>query len=102
MRRRSMALAVPALLAAGLSACVSTITPATNTVPVEAVDFTTVADMKRGESCASVYLFFIGPIGDASVVKAAQAAGIRTVEVIDYEFDWNPFVQKYCVVAYGR
>jgi hypothetical protein len=79
--------------------CATMTTPASNVTDIKNVDFS--QNMKQGESCASWFLFF-GPFGDASIVQAAKAAGIKKVEVIDYSAAWYLLVSKRCVVVYGQ
>jgi hypothetical protein len=94
-------LPIPLLLA--LAGCSAILTPAATTYPVtEQVDFTRLAQMKRGESCARTILYLFGPSGRASVAAAAQAGGLTRVVYVDNRYDNNVLRQRYCVVAYGE
>jgi hypothetical protein len=64
------------------------------------VDYSQLATMKHGESCAVSYLF--GPQGHASVAAAAQKAGLTRVRYVDNRYDNQYWRQRYCVVAYGQ
>ena len=93
------------LIAAGAltTGCSAVLTPAATTYPVTAdVDFTQLARMRRGESCAKTILYFIGPNGRASVAAAAQAGGLTRVRYVDNRYDNNVIRQRYCVIAYGE
>jgi hypothetical protein len=93
---------VPALLLPA-SACSAILTPAATTYPVTSeLDFSQLAGMKRGESCAKTILYIFGPSGRASVAAAAQAGGLRRVRYVDNRYDNNVLRQRYCVVAYGE
>ena len=95
------ALPLPALTA--LSACSAVLTPAATNYPVtEQVDFTRLAAMKRGESCARTILWVFGPDGRASVAAAAQAGGLTHVVYVDNRYDNKFLWQNYCVIAYGE
>ncbi len=94
---------VVALLALSLatSGCISTITPHANISDINEVDMT--SNFKEGESCAW-WLFFnlLGPFGDMSVVKAAQSAGIREVEIVDNRIESYIIVSRICAQVYGK
>jgi len=49
-----------------------------------------------------ILLFFFGPFGDSSVVKAAQSAGIRKAESVDYRIENYILAQRQCALAYGK
>jgi hypothetical protein len=88
---------------AATTACSAVLTPAATTYPVtEQVDFSRLAQMKRGESCAKTILYVFGPSGRASVAAAAQAGGLTRVRYVDNRYDNNIIRQRYCVVAYGE
>ena len=92
----------PALLLT-TSACSAILTPAATTYPVTSeLDFSQLAGMKRGESCAKTILYIFGPSGRASVAAAAQSGGLRRVRYVDNRYDNNVLRQRYCVVAYGE
>jgi tRNA A37 threonylcarbamoyladenosine dehydratase len=75
------------------------VTPVANTTDVQIVDFS--QSFKKASDCAR-YVMGFGPFGTSSVVNAAKRAGIKKVEVVDYQTKWNPFVYQECVVAYGN
>lgn len=102
MMRPHRPLTIAALLAA-TSACTAMLTPAVTTYPVDApVDYSQLATMKHGESCAVTYLFFFGPQGRATVAAAAQKAGLTHVRYVDNRYENQYWRQRYCVVAYGQ
>lgn len=71
--------------------------------PLDAgVDYTHLATMKQGKSCATTYLYTFGPNGNASVAAAAAAGGLRTVRYVDNRYENNIVRQRYCIIAYGR
>ena len=81
--------------------CISTVTPHANISEIDDVDMT--SNFKTGESCAWWLLFnLLGPFGDMSVVKAAQSAGIRKVEVVDQRIESYIIVQRICALTYGK
>lgn len=82
------------------SGCIQNLTPFGNVAAIHEVDLS--SNFKTGESCGWVLLFFIGPFGDNSVVKAAQAAGIRKAEIIDYRIENYLIAQRQCVLVYGK
>lgn len=85
------------------TACSAVLTPAATTYPVtEQVDFSRLAQMKRGESCAKTILYLFGPSGRASVAAAAQAGGLTRVSYVDNRYDNNVIRQRFCVIAYGE
>jgi hypothetical protein len=95
-------LAVAGVLAV-TGACTATLTPAVTTYPAVAPeDYSQLATMKRGKSCAITYLFFFGPQGQASIAAAAQKAGLRRVRYVDNRYENQYWRQRYCVVAYGE
>lgn len=86
-----------------LSGCVATLTPAVVVNPLDAgVDYTQLAGMKQGKSCAVTYLFTFGPDGDASVAAAARDGGLRRVRYVDNRYENSFWRQRYCVIAYGE
>jgi hypothetical protein len=93
-------LTAPLITTAG---CSAVLTPAATTYPVTTnVDFTRLAEMKRGESCAKTILYIFGPNGKASVAAAAQAGGLHQVRYVDGRYDNNFIRQRYCIIAYGE
>ena len=88
-------------LAFTTSGCVSFVTPVGNITTLDDVDMT--SNFKTGESCAWYLLFnLIGPFGDMSVVKAAQSAGIRKAEVVDYRLVNYLIATQSCAHVYGK
>ena len=83
-----------------LGGCAAQVTPFGNVTDIQEVDLS--SNFKTGESCAWVLLTFIGPFGDLSVVKAAQAGGIRKAEIIDYAITNYLIAQRTCAKVYGR
>jgi hypothetical protein len=97
---RSAALAAVSLALAG---CVATLTPAVVANPLDGgVDYSQLASMKQGKSCAVTYLFTFGPNGDASVAAAAREGGLRRVRYVDNRYENSYWRQRYCVIAYGE
>ncbi len=97
---RSAALATLSLALVG---CVATLTPAVVVNPLDGgVDYSRLASMKQGKSCAVTYLFTFGPNGDASVAAAAKAGGLRRVRYVDNRYENSYWRQRYCVIAYGE
>ncbi len=83
--------------------CSTAITPIMNVAEITEVDLQKVP--KKGEDCVTFYLPFIlsiGPFGSASVVKAANKAGISKVKLVDHEYHYNILTLKSCVVVYGE
>jgi hypothetical protein len=102
MMRSHRFLAIAATLAV-TGACTAMLTPAVTTYPADApMDFSQLATMKHGESCAVTYLFFFGPQGRATVAAAAQKVGLRRVRYVDNRYENQYWRQRYCVVAYGE
>src|ERR671929_237491 len=78
----------PFLLAAALlptAACSAVLTPAATNYPVTAeVNFSQLAGMKRGESCAKTILWLFGPERagrDPTHARAGQHGGLGRVEI---------------------
>jgi len=91
------------LIAFFISGCSTAITPVMNIAEITEVDLQKVP--KRGEDCMTFYLPFIlsiGPFGSASVIKAANKAGISKVKLVDHEYHYNFFTLRSCVVVYGE
>jgi hypothetical protein len=91
---------VLAPLALAFSSCVTAYTPVINTTQLQQVDFSKLATKKVGKDCVKYY-FGYGPFGNRSVTNAARNAGIRKVELVDYEFEGGYFSQSGCIVVYG-
>lgn len=109
LRKRPASKSVPsrsaalAMLPLALAACVATLTPAVVVNPLDSgVDYSQLASMKLGKSCAVTYLFTFGPNGDASIASAAKEGGLRRVRYVDNQYENNFFRQRYCIIAYGE
>lgn len=101
MRGRFLALAlVPAVLT--LNACVSGF-PANgmNNANLQAVDFSRVGQMKRGESCATTILGLFTN-GSSLISDAAKAGGLKKVELVEYRGSANPLFSKQCAIVFGQ
>jgi hypothetical protein len=95
-------LLIPIILVAAAAGCSAIITPAATTYPIEeAMDFTQLATMKRGESCSTTVLGLFGPDGNASVAAAATRGGLGKVRYVDNRFRNYFLWQRFCVIAYG-
>lgn len=56
---------------------------------------------KTGESCGTIILGF--PLAKATVLKAAQKAGIKKISSIDYSLkNILGFYVEYCVIVKGK
>jgi len=102
MKIKNFKVAVVALfiVVLGLTGCSTMMTPAINTTDLKTTDFS--GTMKKGESCQTYLFGFIGPFGDASVVKATKNADISKVEVVDYKHSNFIILAQNCVVVYGQ
>jgi hypothetical protein len=76
--------------------------PITNTVDLTNTDFINAKDFKEAKSCEKYFLYFIGPFGNAQIIKAIQDNYIKKVYAVDKYFTNYIFVQEYCVVVYGE
>lgn len=90
------------IIVLGLTGCSYDRSPLLNTTDLNKVDFSTINSMKRGESCSSRILFFIGPFGSQEIVKAATSAKISKVEFVDYKTTSYVVYTKSCVIVYGK
>ena len=76
--------------------------PVTNTVDLTNVDFINAKDFKEAKACEFYFLGFIGPFGNAQIIKAIQENYIKKVYAVDLYFsNWIIF-QKRCVLVYGE
>jgi hypothetical protein len=92
-----------AVLPLALAACVATLTPAVVVNPLDSgVDYSQLASMKQGKSCAVTYLFTFGPNGDASIAAAAKEGGLRRVRYVDNRYENSFWRQRYCIITYGE
>ena len=80
----------------------TTVSPITNTVDLTNTDFINAKDFKEAKACEIYLLGFIGPFGNAQIIKAIQENYIKKVYAVDkYYSDWIIF-QKRCVLVYGE
>ena len=80
----------------------TTVSPITNTVDLTNTDFINAKDFKEAKACEIYLLWFIGPFGNAQIIKAIQENNIKKVYAVDkYYSDWIIF-QKRCVLVYGE
>ena len=79
-----------------------TVSPVTNTVDLTSTDFKNAKDFKEAKACEIYLLGFIGPFGNAQIIKAIQENYIKKVYAVDKYFTNYIFVQKRCVVVYGE
>ena len=98
--KRCMLVIVSCMFALGAFGCSTMVTPVANTTDIQDVDFS--QSFKTGRNCIKRVLVVFGPFGDASIVNAAKKAGIKKVEIVDYQSNWNPFVLSSCVIVYGN
>ena len=96
---RFLALAALMPLAAG---CTTAFVPSgVNLVSVDDVNFAEVANMKRGEACATTILGIFTQ-GEAMLTTAARNGGISRVELIEHKISANPLFAQQCVIVFGR
>ena len=82
--------------------CSVAVSPVTNTVNLTDVDFSNARNFKETKAWATYILRFIGPFGDAQIIKAIQENYIKKVYAVDKYFsNWILF-QKRCVLVYGE
>ena len=80
----------------------TTVSPITNTVDLTNTDFINAKDFKEAKACEIYFLWFIGPFGNAQIIKAIQENYIKKVYAVDLYFsNWIIF-QKRCVLVYGE
>ena len=80
----------------------TTVSPVTNTVDLTNTDFINAKDFKEAKACEIYFLWFIGPFGNAQIIKAIQENYIKKVYAVDKYFsNWIIF-QKRCVLVYGE
>ena len=80
----------------------TTVSPVTNTVDLTNTDFINAKDFKEGKACEIYLIGFIGPFGNAQIIKAIQENYIKKVYAVDKYFTNYIFVQEKCVVVYGE
>ena len=82
--------------------CSKTVSPVTNTVDLTNTDFINAKDFKEGKACEIYLIGFIGPFGNAQIIKAIQENYIKKVYAVDKYFsNWILF-QRRCVLVYGE
>ena len=80
----------------------TTVSPITNTVDLTNTDFINAKDFKEAKACEIYLLWFIGPFGNAQIIKAIQENYIKKVYAVDKYFsNWILF-QRRCVLVYGE
>ena len=80
----------------------TTVSPVTNTVDLTNTDFINAKDFKEGKACEIYLIGFIGPFGNAQIIKAIQENYIKKVYAVDKYFsNWILF-QRRCVLVYGE
>ena len=76
--------------------------PVTNTVDLTSLDFSNARNLTEAKMCEVYLLGFIGPIGNAQIIKAILKYNIKKVYAVDkYYSNWIIF-QKRCVLVYGE
>ena len=80
----------------------TTVSPITNTVDLTNTDFINAKDFKEAKACEFYFLWFIGPFGNAQIIKAIQENYIKKVYAVDKYFTNYIFFQEKCVVVYGE
>ena len=82
--------------------CCTTVSPVTNTVDLTNTDFINAKDFKEAKACEIYLIGFIGPFGNAQIIKAIQENYIKKVYAVDKYFsNWILF-QRRCVLVYGE
>ena len=76
--------------------------PVTNTVDLTTVDFSNARNFKEAKACEIYLLGFIGPFGNAQIIKAIQENYIKKVYAVDRYYANYLFVQEICVFVYGE
>ena len=82
--------------------CTIAESPITNTVDLTNTDFINAKDFKEAKACEIYLLWFIGPFGNAQIIKAIQENYIKKVYAVDKYFTNYIFVQERCIVVYGE
>ena len=80
----------------------TTVSPITNTVDLTNTDFINAKDFKEGKACEIYLIGFIGPFGNAQIIKAIQENYIKKVYAVDRYYANYIFVQEICVFVYGE
>ena len=82
--------------------CSTAISPVTNTVDLTSTDFSNAKNFKEAKACEFFFIGFIGPFGNAQIIKAIQESHIKKVYAVDRYYANYIFVQKRCVFVYGE
>ena len=80
----------------------TTVSPITNTVDLTNTDFINAKDFKEAKACEIYLLWFIGPFGNAQIIKAIQENNIKKVYAVDKYFTNYILFQEKCVLVYGE
>ena len=80
----------------------TTVSPITNTVDLTNTDFINAKDFKEGKACEIYLIGFIGPFGNAQIIKAIQENYIKKVYAVDRYHANYFFFQEWCVFVYGE
>ena len=80
----------------------TTVSPITNTVDLTNTDFINAKDFKEAKACEIYFLWFIGPFGNAQIIKAIQENYIKKVYAVDRYYANYLIVQEICVFVYGE
>ena len=80
----------------------TTVSPITNTVDLTNTDFINAKDFKEAKACEFYFLWFIGPFGNAQIIKAIQENYIKKVYAVDRYYANYLFVQEICIFVYGE
>ena len=79
-----------------------TVSPVTNTVDLTSVDFSNARNFKEAKACEFYVFGFIGPFGNAQIIKAIQENNIKKVYAVDRYFANYPIAQERCIFVYGE
>ena len=82
--------------------CTIAESPITNTVDLTNTDFINAKDFKEAKACEIYLLWFIGPFGNAQIIKAIQENYIKKVYAVDVFSSDYILVQQKCVLVYGE
>ena len=80
----------------------TTVSPITNTVDLTNTDFINAKDFKEAKACEIYLIGFIGPFGNAQIIKAIQENYIKKVYAVDKYFTNYILFQEKCVLVYGE
>ena len=80
----------------------TTVSPITNTVDLTNTDFINAKDFKEAKACEIYLIGFIGPFGNAQIIKAIQENYIKKVYAVDKYFTNYILFQEKCIVVYGE